>query len=140
MKVYEIVNPSDKVLLQADDELTACVATLLLGQGKYGLRDQAGETVLSIMIFGGSDEWLAEKGITDLAAWVTDHRAELAAVYESAFYGSANELAALELALADLPPDKRVAARKRYNEQKRTSMNNIGAACAYWAEHLRRMS
>lgn len=139
-KLYEVVNPSDHVILAAFDDLTAAVATLLLGQGAYGLRDAAGNAVLPLFLLGGAEEWLADKGIADLAAWVTDHRLELVAIYESAFYGTPTEYTALQLALADMPPDQRLAAVRRYNDEKRSSMNDIGAACAHWANHLRKMA
>jgi len=140
MRHYEIINPSDKVLVTADDDMIAAVAVLVLGRGRYGLRRDNGDLVLQVFLLGGADEWIAEKGIADLEAYLKEHAAELAAVFESAFYGGVRELKALEAALEGASPEAAARGRAKYNDTKRSSMSNIGAACAEYAVRLREMA
>lgn len=49
MKKYEIINPSDKCFIYADDERLAKIACVVLGRGWYGLENENGETVINIM-------------------------------------------------------------------------------------------
>lgn len=60
---YEIINPSDECFVHAYGERAdrvACIAALLLGNGMYGLTNEADETVMPI-IFNGYREWFQEQ-------------------------------------------------------------------------------
>lgn len=142
MTHYEIINPSDKVIIASEDDLTAAVAVLLLGEGRYGLcrADPAGKQVLPILLFGGVDDWIKQHGIHDLDTWLNNHALDLAVVFESVFYGSLNELEALESAIGNLAEPSRREARNNYNDKKRASMNNIGARCIAWAKRCRELA
>jgi hypothetical protein len=140
MTHYEIINPSDKVLVTAADDMIAAVAVLVLGRGRYGLRRDNGDLVLPVFLLGGADEWIAEKGIADLEAYLKEHAAELAAVFESVFYGGVRDLKALEAALEGASPEAAARGRAKYNDTKRSSLNNIGAACAEYAARLRELA
>lgn len=139
MTFYEIINPSDATIVSAKDPIVAAIAILLLGNGKYGARSEDdGMDVLPILAFQGPavlKDWLKSKGIEDLPTWIDAHRHELADVFDSIFYGSASEYAALDKALAGLPDV--TTRRAKYNDRRRTSMNNIGAQCQEMAAHLR---
>lgn len=138
--LYEIVNPSDKVLVAAESDQVAAIAILVLGMGRFALvRCDNGERVLPLFLLGGAEEWLAAQHI-DLGTFVKEHAVDLAAVFDSAFYGDASEAEALEAALAALAPLEREASRRAYNDRKRSSMNNIGAACISWAERCREVA
>lgn len=101
MTELEIINPSDKLFISDEDREAACAAVLFLGSGKYGLRDQTGERVLPIFIFGGNpQEWWRDQ-----------------------FGHSADDF------ISDVENKKRVAKALdtiRY-EHERTSMNDIGS-------------
>ena len=56
---YEIINPSDQCFVTTDDDRIACVVGLLLGNGAYGMGDDADRVVLPI-IFNGWRGWFAE--------------------------------------------------------------------------------
>ena len=43
---FEIINPSDKCYIFADDQRLAIIACSILGRGMYGLKNEHGETVL----------------------------------------------------------------------------------------------
>lgn len=157
--LFEIVNPSDKVLIESDDETVAAFAVLLLGNGMFGLRradapsrpmrsqeDYQDDTVLPILGFsgiGGLDAWLHAKGICspqDMETWQREHVRQLADCYGSAFYGSPSEKRALDDALAGLPADEIKKRRAAYNDKRRSSMTNIGSACAAYEKHFRKIA
>lgn len=141
MKHYKIVTPSDRVIVTSDDELVAAIAVLFLGEGRYGLRRvDDDESVLPIFLFGGAEEWLKERGIDDIGTYLREHATQIAVVLESAFYGSASELRALDAALAGQPDDAAAKARRTYNDMRRSSMNNIGTACLAYAERFRQIA
>lgn len=141
MNRYEIINPSDKVIVSCDDDTVAAAVVLLLGRGRYGLRRCDGsdnkQVTLPIFLMGGSDEWLEAKGILDFGVYLDDHKDQAIACLESAFYGDLAELEALDAALSLLDSTSRFAAMQRYNDRKRNSMNDIGAACREIAQMLR---
>jgi hypothetical protein len=140
--IYEVINPSDEVTIESEDELVACVAILTLGNGKLGLTRADGGRSLPLFIFGGAEEWLAEKGIPvpgGFRDYLTARALDIAAVLESAMCCSAGTRAAVLAAVGD-DPAKRVEALARFNDTKRSSLNNIcGAAhelaAAYRARH-----
>jgi hypothetical protein len=143
-RYYEIINPSDKVLLIADesDELLVAIAVLMLGEGKAGVRRDDDEDVLPLMLFGGFEQWLAAEGLTSdtFGETLKANRIKIADILETVFYGSMREAKALDLALADLPREQMLAARARYNDEKRSSLNDWGAACLSTAKNLRAMA
>jgi len=61
---WEIINPSDYCTMEAESFAVACVASLFLGEGKYGL-DPIGDTnkeyKMPIMLFGGVDEFFSRE-------------------------------------------------------------------------------
>jgi hypothetical protein len=92
---FEIINPSDPYTMEAEDLEIAAVAVSFLGAGRYalqGIGKDAG-TDVPIFLFGGHDEWFAEKFGMDFDATSThvlDHRAEaLATALDSVTLGRA---------------------------------------------------
>lgn len=78
---YEIINPSDKCYIYADDVRLAQIACIYLGQGMYGLEDENGKTVLHIFedqVSGMTDE--------ECVAYIQSHWEDLAKVFESFEY------------------------------------------------------
>lgn len=153
-QLYEIINPSDSVCIEASDEIVACVAVLLLGEGAYGLnRCKDGKSVLPITMLGGGDQWLADHGVVPqealkhppkygeaLHAWIDAHAGAMIRVYESAFYGDPSEHRAFEAAMAAIEdPMVRAESRRRFNDERRTSLTNIGARCQEWALRIREL-
>jgi len=52
---FEIVNPSDPYTIETDDFAAACVATILLGVGKYALDEKGGEKrQMPLLFLGGA--------------------------------------------------------------------------------------
>lgn len=129
--LYEVINPSDKVTLETESEPAAIAAVLLLGRGKYGLSNEKGETVVPIFLLGGYDAWAKEKGY-DLGKVIEEASPEIAKALESSAVCSLSNRSALKAALGDDP-----GAVARWNEAKRTSMNDLCGAARSIAKHLR---
>lgn len=78
---YEIINPSDKCYIHADDVRLAQIAAIYLGNGMYGLEDETGRPVLHIFqdqVSGMTDE--------ECVAYIRSHWEDLAKVFESFEY------------------------------------------------------
>ena len=125
--LYEIVNPSDTITFSAPDFITAALVTLLLGGGAYSAKpenDQA-ESV-PMFFFGGFDKWWEER-FSEPANYAADRHAAtvipaLRSVCLGGFAGRKLYDKALE-AIDD--PTKKAAFIADWNDQKRTSMNDI---------------
>ena len=118
--MYEVINPSDAVFLEHNDDLEAAMAAMILGEGKYGLEDADGKTVLPICLFPGqATEWMEGHGI-DLGAYLNANSAVLASCLESAIYGPLPKDEPVLLALRANPE-----ALAEHNDKGRSSMNDI---------------
>ena len=63
MKTYELSNPHDKILLDAEDLLDACCAALFAGRGYYGVYPVDGEGEgMPPFPFGGAAQWIELHG------------------------------------------------------------------------------
>ena len=83
MNKYEIINPSDKCFIYAEDVRLAKIAGILLGQGFYGLKDQNGQRVLGVFeTFGEALEMEESK----VGQFIAEHKNELAKVFRSFEY------------------------------------------------------
>lgn len=135
--ILEIVNPSDAVTIEADDVTVAGVCTFLLSRGACGLKNEQGETVFPILMFGGFEDWLKENGITDLDMWITNHKDEMIKVLESVVYGNIGSRKLFQSAIEKMTSENAAKYREEWNDKKRSSMTNIGAAYLAYAKKLR---
>ncbi len=122
---------SDAYTCQAEDENAAAIAVLLLGNGKYGLKDEKGETVLPLMIFAGEDACneLINKHTSGavLSDYITANEPAIAAILQSVMTVGFSERKAYDRAMELIDdPTKRDAFRAEYHDRNRTSMNDIG--------------
>lgn len=126
--IYDVINPSDPVTIEADTPLVAGLAVLALGHGKFAAVDEDGSTAIPLMLFGGMaavNEWLAAVGYEgELSAALAEHRAAIAACLRTAMVASISERRGLTAALAAGGGDT-AAALAAFNEDRRSSMNNI---------------
>lgn len=120
--LFEVINPSDSVTLEAEDVDVARAVCLLLGEGKYALNDENGEEVLPLLFLGGFEEWAAEHNF-DLGRICDTQRQAIIACLESASCCSLKDRRAIRAAVGDDP-----TALARYNDEKRSSLNDI---CGY---------
>lgn len=137
--VFEVITPSDAMTLEAPDVRVAQVATLFLGEGKLGLRDAAGESVLPFFFFGGGFEgWVATEFPAGIDAFLDERAEEVAACLESITYGTRSDRAAVAAMVGpDATREELVAALARWNEAKRTSLNDFASYGRELAARLR---
>jgi hypothetical protein len=142
--LYEIINPSDPYTIEAQSLDVAAVACLFLGRRQYAFdpigSDDSPEVPL--FLFGGTDEWCLKhfnESFESVVNRVTKEKAaELAECLESCLIGKAadRETYRAGMELID-DPKKREQWREKWLEDRRSSMNNIGARAYAIAEKLR---
>lgn len=141
--LYEIVNPSDRYTIRADEHDVAAVACFTLGGGKYAFEplEEGGQEV-PIFFFGGHDEWCQETFGKDARALIDSvmetKRQALIDCLESCLIGGENDRREFEEACALIESaENRAAFKVKRHEGRRTSMNDIGARARGFAETLR---
>jgi hypothetical protein len=84
---YEIINPSDQCFMVHEDKKIAITACLVLGSGLYGLTDESGKSVLPILAFSGSKEFLKEEfgGTDEYGSFLAKNYAGIADALESVY-------------------------------------------------------
>lgn len=132
-RIYELINMSDAVCFETADEEALCVAVLLLGSGRYGL-ECGDRKVLGLAMFGAAAEKAAERAAEFLS--VPGNGARCAAALRTAIYCSPSERRALAAAFEALPPEARQKALTKFNDERRSSLNDIGQACEHLASGL----
>lgn len=136
--LFEIINPSDAYTVEAHDPELAALAVLLLGRGAFGVEDEAGETVLPLLLFGGDpDETLRNLFGRGLDEGMGARKAELPAVLRSVMIGSRQDREVAEAALEAIPSEeaKRAFLEKRHDKM-RSSLNDIGGGAWALADRL----
>lgn len=83
MSKYEIINPSDKCFIYADDVRLAKIACLYLGNGFYGLRDENGEAIMHPF---DDVETATEMKESEIKTFIDDNKIALAKVFRSFEY------------------------------------------------------
>lgn len=141
--LYEIVNPSDAYTMRSDNPAAAAAACLLLGGGSYGLTaiDPPDAEGVPVMLFWDEarlNAWWADRFGGDIGAFISERRADIAEALESVVIGSATDRKACERALTMIEgEDAQREWREKWHDDKRSSMNDIGAAAIANARALR---
>lgn len=149
--VYTIVNPSDPYTLVARDREVAGLACILLGEGQYALHahDEHGQELgnehgIPLMMFDRKpdDTWRTLfGGELDIGDRITARAAEIVEVLDTVSIGRYGDRAEYEAALEMIDdPAKKRAWIERRQEQRRSSMNNIGRRALQIADALRRQT
>lgn len=132
--LYELVNPSDRVTIDAPDLQTARLACLLAGGGMYGLKaEDDSETNMPVFLFGVTEQGLKAHNL-DIEAFSKDP-AQMLKVADALDSALVVSLANRKALLAATKGDPEAATL--WNEEKRTSMNNICATTRTLAKSLR---
>lgn len=132
---YELINPSDAICFETEDEEALRIAVMILGDGWYGLERDDGAKVLSVVAFSADSVNAAAAECHEFLK-VEQNKRRMAAALRTVLYCHLKDRVALEAAFADLPEEQRRAAVARFNDQKRTSLNDIGARALSLAEHF----
>ena len=140
--IYEIANPSDAVTIEAQDSVLASIAIIVLGNGQYGLYDEDGRTVLGIFALSKPErliEWLRDNGVEDtkMDEFYAKNGEEIATILESVVYGNIADRKSITALTESMTNPDRLKALAKYNDSKRSSMNDIGHAAAELAKVFR---
>ena len=81
---YEVINPSDRVLLDATSDEIAVAAVCILGEGRYAAKRDGFSGPL--FLFGGHDEWFVEHAGLDFSDYMAANLAEIGSALRSARY------------------------------------------------------
>lgn len=141
--IYEVVNPSDPVTIEANDSILAAVAVILLSNGDYGLYDEDDRTVIPIFRLSGPErliKWLHENNIDSnkIDEFYAKNGDELATILESVVYGQRSDRAGILALTEKMSAKDRLDALSKWNESKRSSMNDIGEQAHQLAKALRK--
>ena len=148
MPVYDLVNPSDPYTMRAKNHQTAVVALLFLSYWRIGGKpidnpESEGRRT-TLYPLGLTEEAmekeLAEQGIPEgLDVWLgsRENVQDLAQALDSVLYGDMGDRNLFEAASEAISDPARVAELKAKHQDRRTSMNNIGARAAKLAEQFR---
>jgi hypothetical protein len=139
-QVYAITNPSDPYTIKGADKAALCVAVLVLGEGRYGLVDKEGETLMPILAFGGDAiSWLhGEMGVTNLERYIEKNGELLADCLGSIIIGDFNDRWLVEKSLENAKCEEDTEQiLKEWHDKRRTSLNDIGATARKVAEIFR---
>lgn len=140
--IYELINPSDAVTFEASDHRVAVAVCVLLGEGRYSLQAETGKQEDGFPNLLLADEAttmrvLSEYGFAsdgEMFEFLNSDALHVAAALDSLAYCSIGERKALFAAVGS---DQ--GALTRWNEEKRTSVTDIGARAAAWAKRLRKV-
>lgn len=144
-KLWEVINPSDRVTFRTDSLMVATYVTILLGGGKYASReilpDGRHGLEVPLFLFGGVDQFCEENfGVPweqTEARLIADCLPEVIAALRSLIYGDLGDRKLIEELLAALPDDEaRTARLVEWNDERRSSMNNIGGRAFAIADRL----
>lgn len=124
---YEIINPSDKAMFEADDLRIAALVTFLIGGGQYGAEPEDGEAEgVPIFLFGGNKEWWSAHFDEPMEGAVDRHAAKLVVALRSVCYGDMTDRRLFDSALTAIDdPEKRAAFVAEWNDRHRSSLNDI---------------
>ena len=105
---YEIINPSDKCYITAEDPVLAKIACCALGRGWYGLKAETGEVIIYPL---ESLEKNTGMRTEELTAYLTEHAQEIVQVFRSFEYEtertSMNDIGGYAARLADALENKK---------------------------------
>jgi hypothetical protein len=133
--IGEIINMSDELTIDCTNWTAACVAVVLLGRGAYGL--EADDRRMPVFLLGGFEEWWSENNRVSFDDYIESNPEDIAKALDSVTYGSAQDRRLFLLAYNAIPESERAEYKAKYDDEKRTSLNNIGARAASIAKNLR---
>jgi hypothetical protein len=145
--IFDLINPSDACLMISDDFEAAAVAICLLGEGKYSLEQLDANPLATplevpMFLFGGHEEWFKKTFGHDFETSAKIYRDDklkaLTDALDSVVYGKLGDLKAYDDAMELITQvEGRNEFKRRWNDRKRGSMNNIGKRAHALAQALR---
>ena len=139
--LFDIINPSDPYTIESPSLDVAAVACIFLSQGKYPFKSLDGGQDVPVFMLGGAEEWCKERfneSIMELSNRVMDTKMkELADCLDSVLYGDAEERIKFLAETSDMDRLTFEAARMMRQDDKRSSINDIGERAYRMAAKLR---
>lgn len=142
MLLFEISNPADPYTIEAPSLDVAAMTAILLGQGNYGFKSLDGGKDIPMFSFGGGDKWCQEhfkEYLMEMSNRVMDTKlSEVADSLDSVLYGDAEDRVEFLEATKDLDQPNFRATRILRQQDKCSSMNDIGERAYRMAAKLRK--
>jgi len=144
---YEVINPSDAISFRCNDRKCATLVLTILGGGAYGGRafndslEEEPDADIPIFLFGGLDEFWATFDSRPIKDALSSSLDEVAFALESVALGGVSERRSFDLAMSAITDEsKRETFLAEYNDQKRSSMNDIMGRAHRIAKKMREKS
>ena len=132
MKLYELINPSDKYTFYAPNiEVAGCCAMLLSYMFSAVEVTDEGNAESSPAIWG-HDEWMKQRGINE--DWIDEHSNEIAEAFESFVISDRSEY---EESIKYMSPENVLKYKAERQDRQRSSMNQIGERAYEYAKRFR---
>ena len=138
--VYRLSNLSDAVTFEAPSLEVAACASFILGEGQYGSFPQDRERYPEVPIFimGGGAEWYEETFGREYGDGLEALGEAISSALDSVWYADFVNRPLLSFALQAIDDaNERAAYLAKWNDDRRSSMNDIGARAATYAKALR---
>jgi hypothetical protein len=139
--LFKIVNMADPYTVEAPSLDVAAVAAVLLGQGRYKFESLDGGENVPFFAFGGADDWCMDhfkESLMELSNRVMDTKmSEVADCLDSVLYGDAQDRLDFLESTEGMNRETFEAARIIRQDDRRSSMNDIGERAYRMAAKLR---
>jgi len=131
MDKYQIINPCDPYIFEADNDLVATAVVLLIGDGMYGGRRVSGEDefncpMLAFAPAAEVDGILQNLFGCSFAGFILAHKSDIKRALRSVTIGDAVSYDELTDTVSWMSPENAVEYRKNRHDRKRSSWNDIG--------------
>lgn len=140
--LFIIINPSDPYTIEASSLDVAAMVSILLGQGNYSFESLDGGESITHFAFGGGDEWSQkhfEEDLMELSNRVMDTKlSQVADCLDSVLYGDAQDRLEFLEETKDLDRPNFEATRILRQQDKCSSVNDIGDRAYRMAAKLRK--
>lgn len=140
--IYYLVNPSDVITFEADDENVLMAGVLALS-ARVGLDSIGGGDTIMFPFMADKatqQQWLDDRFGGDLVKFREAHANEVADAVSSILYGSPSDRNLFQLATKKMTPEETEIFRAEWNDKKRSSMNDYHKICMEAARRLREIA
>lgn len=140
-RVWNLINPSDRITFVAADHDVAAAVTVCVGEGRYGADEIGGDEKVPLMMFSADDAWakqtFGDASVRELINRVVEEKPEAFRAALASFCLGDREV--LDAALAAIDDEgKRAAFVATWNDRHRSSMNDIVGYAHGLVERLER--
>lgn len=133
--IWELINMSDKIIVEHDDFKEAVLSALLLGKGAYGLEGRNNAPNMPIFLMGGIMEWYKETFQENFEKenFITHG---VAAALRGYFLGDETDLMLYKKAIEHMTPEQKAEYRAAWDDVHRTSLSDIVGTAHEYADKI----